>query len=275
MKEFPWIDIAKQWAVTKGIAFLTHFAVFLVLLLIGSRVIEGIVRVADAALVRTPRVRPMLRTFAVNVLRKTLWVVLLMIALPRIGIEIGPLVAGLGVMGFVAGFAFQESLSNLAAGIMILLNEPFVAGDYIEAGGHAGSVQELNMMATTMFTGDNRVIMIPNRVIWGSSIVNYSKNRTRRVDMTLGVGYSTDIPKACALIREIVESDARVLKGPAPVIELAEFGDSSMNIVVRPWVNRADYWDFKFEFNRRIKEAFDKNGIEIPFPQMDVHMAKS
>ncbi len=154
---------------------------------------------------------------------------------------------------------------------MILLNEPFVAGDWIEAGGHSGTVKELNMMATTMATGDNRAIMIPNRVIWGASIINYSKNATRRVDMTVGIGYTSDVQKACSIINDIIAADDRVLTDPKPTIELAEFADSSMNMVVRPWTKKEDYWSFKFAFNRKLKEEFDKNGIEIPFPQMDLH----
>jgi len=272
MQEAQFIEMARQWVLTKGILFLTDLGIFLLLLLVGSQVIRSIARVAEATLERTPKIRPMLASFALNILRKALWVLLLMIALPRIGIEIGPLVAGLGVAGFVVGFAFQESLSNLAAGIMILINEPFVAGDFVEAGGHAGSIKELNMMATTMSTGDNRAIMIPNRVIWGSSIINYSKNDTRRIDMTVGIGYSSDVTKACSLIKDLIDADERFLKDPAPTIELAEFGDSSVNLIVRPWTKKEDYWSAKFAFNKNLKESFDKNGIEIPFPQMDVHL---
>ncbi len=268
MDNSQYFALAKEWLMSKGLVAMTDFVIFLLLLLVGSQIIAAIARVTEAALERMPRVRPMLASFTLNVLRKTLWVVLLMVALPRIGIDIAPLVAGLGVMGFVVGFAFQESLSNLAAGVMILLNEPFVMGNYIQAGGHSGTVKELNMMATTMFTVDNRVITIPNRVIWGSSIINYSKNDTRRIDMNVRIGYASDLQKATAILHEILAADDRVLKDPKPVIELNEFGDSSMDLIVRPWVKRSDYGDVKFAFNRKLKEAFDREGIERATPQV-------
>jgi small conductance mechanosensitive channel len=275
MKEAEWIELSRDWLLTKGLGFAADFAVFLLLLLVGSQIIRAVVHVADEALERAPRVRPMLRTFTLNVLRKTLWVILLMVALPRIGIEIGPLVASLGVAGFIIGFAFQESLSNLAAGVMILLNEPFIAGDYVEAGGHAGTVRDLNMMATTMTTPDNKAITIPNRVIWGKSIVNYSKNPTRRIDMTVSIDYSADVGEACAVVKKLLDADERVLKDPAPAIELNDFGESSVNLIVRPWVQRADYGAVKFAFNRNLKDAFAEKGIEIPFPQIDVRLSKT
>jgi len=272
MEELSWLESARMWLVDQGPGFIVDIVVFLLILIIGKFVIGGVVKVARKTLVKSERVNEMLLKFAVDTLRKALWIIVLMVALPRLGVDIAPLIAGLGVAGFVIGFAFQESLSNLAAGVMILLNQPFTIEHYVEAGGHAGSIKELNLMATTMLTPDNRKIVIPNRSIWGGSIVNYSAMDTRRIDMVIGIGYSSPIGKARDILMNILNSDKRVLKDPEPTIEINELADSSVNFVFRPWCNSGDYWPLKFNLMRSVKEAFDKEGIEIPFPQTDVHL---
>jgi len=200
-----------------------------------------------------------------------MWVIVLMIGLSQLGIDIGPMVAGLGVTGFVLGFAFQESLSNLASGFMILLNRPFEVGHYIEAAGTAGTVKELTMMATTLNSPDNKKVTIPNRAIWGGTITNYSAEDTRRVDLVVGIGYGADIGKAKEVIMGALTANEQVLADPEPVVEVVEMADSSVNLVVRPWANTDDYWAVYFALNHSIKEALDAEGLEIPFPQMDVH----
>jgi small conductance mechanosensitive channel len=193
-------------------------------------------------------------------------------ALPRLGVDVGPLIAGLGVAGFIIGFAFQESLGNMAAGLMIVLNKPYQIGNYIEAAGSSGSVKELNMMATTLLTPDNKKIIIPNSKVWGDSITNYSAMPTRRVDMTVGISYGSDIGKAIETIKSIIDADDRILNDPGPMIEVVELGDSSVNLCVRPWCNTGDYWSVYFDTTRKMKESLDAAGIEIPFPQMDIHV---
>ena len=194
-----------------------------------------------------------------------------MIAIQRFGIEIGPLVAGLGVTGFIVGFACQESLANLAAGIMIALNQPFQVGDLVEISGVTGFVDETNMMATKLHTPDNKRIVAPNGSIWGSTITNYSALDTRRVDLVMGVSYSSDIGKAKEVINSVLKANEMVLYNPEPTVEVVEMADSSVNLVVRPWCKTPDYWNVYFSVNHAAKEALDQAGIEIPFPQMDVH----
>ncbi|MBD3234998.1 MAG: mechanosensitive ion channel [candidate division Zixibacteria bacterium] len=272
MEEISWLESIRAWIVEKGPAFAVDVLVFLLIIIIGKIIISAIVNVLRKALMKSGRVNEMLQKFAVDISRKVMWVIVLMVALPRLGIDIAPLIAGLGVAGFVIGFAFQESLGNLAAGVMILVNQPFTTGHYVEAGGHAGSVTELNLMATTMLTPDNRKIVIPNRAIWGGSIVNYSAMDTRRIDLVIGIGYSSPIGKARDILMNILNSEERVLKDPAPTIEVIELADSSVNFVYRPWCKTGDYWPLRFYLMRAVKEEFDKEGIEIPFPQTDVHL---
>ncbi len=270
-QELTWLKKGQEWLIENGADFVVNIIIFLLIIIIGRFVIKGLIKVTRRLCKRSSRITETLENFLVSVVGKVLWVVLLMVALPRLGIDIAPLIAGLGVTGFIVGFAFQESLGNLAAGLMLLLNAPFKIGDYIEAGGHAGAVKELNLMATTLLTPDNKKIVIPNRGIWGGSIVNYSAMDTRRVDMTVGISYSADIGKAIEVISGRLKNIPQILPEPAPMIELVEMADSSLNLVVRPWVNTADYWDVFFAANRSIKEGLDEAGIEIPFPQVDVH----
>lgn len=265
------LDAVHNWLLTTGMDLGLKIVAFLITLIVASFVIKIVCGITGKALNKAKRVSDMLEQFTLSVLRKVLWVVAFMVALPCLGIDVGPMIAGLGVGGFIIGFAFQESLGNLAAGLMLLLNEPFKVGDLIEGGGHLGKVNELNMMATTMTTGDNKLIVIPNRIVWGSSIINYSALDTRRVDMTVGISYAADINTARATIKSVVDAHELILKEPAVQIELVEMADSSLNLVVRPWCKNADYWGVYFSLNQQIKEALDAKGIEIPFPQMDLH----
>jgi small conductance mechanosensitive channel len=271
MEELELVQKAQEWVFENGVQFATNLVVFFLILIVGRFAIKGVLRVTGHVLHRSDRITETLAKFLTNVMSKLLWVVLMMIALPRLGIDIAPLIAGLGVTGFIVGFAFQESLGNLAAGLMIILNAPFKIGDFIEGGGHAGSVQEINMMATTLLTPDNKKVVIPNSKIWGGPVVNYSAMDTRRVDLTVGISYSANIGQARDVINQVLKSNELILADPAPVVELVEMADSSVNLVVRPWSKTADYWDVFFAVNRAIKEKFDEAGIEIPFPQVDVH----
>lgn len=275
MGEENWVETTKNWLYDAGPGLLNDALIFIALLIVGRIVISMICRVAGKALKRAPRVSDLLQKFALDTLRKVLWVIILMIALPHIGIDVAPLIAGLGVAGFVIGFAFQESLGNLASGVMILLNQPFKNGDFVDCGGHSGVIRELNLMATTMTTGDNKKIIIPNKSVWGGSIVNFSAMDTRRVDLTFGIGYTSDIAKAKETLLSILAGNSKILKDPEPVVEVVELADSSVNFVCRPWCASGDYWGVYFEVTRKVKEEFDRAGLEIPFPQMSVHMSKT
>ena len=214
----------------------------------------------------------LLRRMLVSIVRNLIIILGILIALSQIGISLGPLLAGLGVAGFVIGFALQDSLSNFASGMMILVYRPFDVGDLIEAGGVSGKVSKMSLVNTTILTLDNQTIVVPNNKIWGDVVRNVTAQTMRRVDMMFGISYSDDIPKTERVLQEIVDSHEKVLAEPAPIVRLHELADSSVNFIVRPWVKKEDYWDVYWDITRSVKMRFDEEGISIPFPQRDVHI---
>ena len=214
----------------------------------------------------------LLRRMILSITRNSIIVIGLLVALSQVGIRIGPLFAGLGIVGFVVGFALQDSLSNFASGLMILLYRPYDVGSLIEAGGVFGTVSKMSLVNTTVMTFDNQTIVMPNNKIWGDVIKNVTAQKTRRVDMVFGISYTDDIPKAETIFKEILDSHGKVLKDPEPIVRLHELADSSVNFIVRPWVATGDYWDVYWDITRTIKLRFDSEGISIPFPQRDVHI---
>ncbi len=269
--ELAYLDKIKEWLAVNGASFLVNVVVVLIILFIGKIVISAISKSLSISIKKSGRISELLETFVINITSKVLWVIVIMLAIQKLGIAIGPLVAGLGVSGFILGFACQESLSNLAAGIMIALNQPFQVGDYVEIGGTSGFVDGTNMMATTLHTPDNKQIVVPNGKVWGSTITNYTALDTRRVDLVMGVSYSADIGSARDVIHSVLKENEMVLDDPGSTVEVVEMADSSVNLVVRPWCKTENYWNVYFSVNRASKEALDRAGIEIPFPQMDVH----
>jgi small conductance mechanosensitive channel len=266
------LDVAVRWIAENGISFTVNLLVSALLLVIGSLVIRMLTDATKKALQRSGRVNNLLENFLCSLVSKIAWILLFMIVIQRLGVNIAPLIAGLGVTGFIVGFAFQESLGNLAAGMMIAINHPFRVGDLVEIGGIMGTVKELNMMAATLATPDNKKIVVPNKIIWGSPITNFTAVDKRRMEIAVGISYGADIGKARRVALEVLRAHPLVLKNPEPVAEVNSFGESSVNLVLRPWATPDDYWKAFFELNRQVKEAFDKNGVEIAFPQMDVHM---
>ena len=195
-----------------------------------------------------------------------------MAAIAQLGIQTTSFIAVLGAAGFAIGLALQGSLGNFAAGVMMIIFRPFKAGDFVEAAGIAGVVEEIKIFTTTLRTGDNKTIIVPNSNITSSIIVNYSAKPTRRVDLTVGVSYSDNLDKVREVISGIIAADDRVLVDPGPTIAVSELADSSVNFAVRVWVNGSDYWPVFFDLNETIKKRFDEEGISIPFPQQDVHV---
>jgi small conductance mechanosensitive channel len=195
------------------------------------------------------------------------------IAIGFLGIDVGSAVISLSVVsGFVFGFAFQETLGNLAAGFMVAITKPFRVGDYVDVAGNAGSINHVGASITTMTTYDNRRIVIPNSKIWGNPIVNYTALNQRMIDMKVGISYGDDIGKAINVTMNVIKKHEKVISDPAPIVAVADLGDSSVDLLVRPWVQTSDYWTVRRDLTRQIKEAFDKEGISIPFPQTDVHL---
>ena len=193
-------------------------------------------------------------------------------ALAKFGVQTTSFVAVIGAAGFAVGFALQGSLANFAAGVLILLLRPFKVGDDIMGAGEAGTVKEITLFTTVLATADNIKVLVPNGKLFGDVIKNASAYATRRVDLQVGIGYGSDIDKAYGVINDLLKQDTRILSEPAPQIAVAELADSRVNFVIRPWVKKGDYWPVRFDLTRGIKEALDKNGIEIPFPQRAVHM---
>ena len=195
-----------------------------------------------------------------------------LVALSQVGFEVAPLLAGLGVVGFIVGFALQDTLGNFASGVMILLYRPYDVSDLVEVAGVGGRVKDMNLVSTTILTLDNQTLVIPNSKIWGDVIKNITAQTNRRVDMVFGIGYADDIERAERVLEEIVEAHDKVLEDPAPNVRLHNLGDSSVDFVVRPWVATDDYWEVHWDITREVKMRFDAEGISIPFPQRDVHV---
>ncbi|PKP33944.1 MAG: mechanosensitive ion channel protein MscS [Bacteroidetes bacterium HGW-Bacteroidetes-17] len=215
---------------------------------------------------------PSLQPFLTSFLGIFLKILLIISVMGMVGIEMTSFIAVLGAAGLAVGMALSGSLQNFAGGVLILTFKPFKVGDYIEAQGHAGVVQLIHVFNTILTTPDNKTIIIPNGALSNASMVNYSTQTTRRVDLKFGTGYQDNIDKTKAVLKYIIESDKRILKDPEPVIAVSELADSSINFVVRPWVNVTDYWDVYFDLHEKVKKAFDNEGISIPYPQQDVHI---
>jgi small conductance mechanosensitive channel len=210
--------------------------------------------------------------FVCSILR---WLGLLFVtiaALSQLGVDTTSLVALIGAAGLAIGLSLQSSLANLAAGVMLIVFKPFRQGDFVDAGGAMGTVDSISIFTTVMTTPDNKEVIVPNGAIIGGNITNFSARPTRRIDMVFGVSYSDDLRKTRAILEEIIAADTRVLPEPAPVITVGELADSSVNFLVRPWVNAADYWAVLWDTTEAVKLRFDEAGISIPFPQMDVHV---
>jgi small conductance mechanosensitive channel len=214
----------------------------------------------------------MLVDFLANIIYTVLLLAVVMAALDHLGIQTTSLLAVFGAAGLAIGLALKDSLGNFSSGVMIILFRPFKVGDFVEAGGATGVVEQVRMFATTFRTGDTREVIVPNSQIYGGMITNYSAKETRRIDLVFGIGYGDDIAKAKRIIEDIMREDGRILDDPAPAIAMAELADSSVNFNVRPWVKSADYWPVRADLLENVKLAFDANDVSIPFPQTDVHV---
>ena len=200
--------------------------------------------------------------------------IVLVAVLNLFGIETTSLIAIFASAGLAVGLALQGTLSNFAAGVMLLIFRPIRVGDFVEVAGQAGTVKEITIFNTIMHTGDNVLIVIPNGAVYGDVVKNYSYNDTRRIDLVMGIGYGDDIGQAIQIIERVVTGDSRTLTDPAPVIAVAELGDSSVNLVVRPWCNASDYWTLRWDLTRKLKEELEAGGCNIPYPQSDVHIVE-
>ena len=253
----------------------THYgpgvAGFVAILALGWFISRSITRLLRAGLTRN-EVDQTLVGFVCNLSYMALMTLVAITALGQLGVNTTSFAAIIGAAGLAVGFALQGSLGNFAAGVMLILFRPFKTGDFIEAAGVAGVVEDVQVFATILRTGDNKEITVPNGSITGGSIVNYSTKPTRRIDLVFGIGYDDDLAHAKQILHDVVSADQRILADPPPVIAVSELADSSVNFVVRPWVTSGDYWPVLFSLTENVKLEFDKQGISIPFPQTDVHI---
>jgi small conductance mechanosensitive channel len=243
-----------------------------ILLLILGRIAAGLARKIVKRMLDRTKTDPTIVSFVGSFTYVLILTFVVLAALAQFGVQTASFIAILGAAGFAVGFALQGSLANFAAGILVLVLRPYKVGDYIDAAGVAGTVMEIKLFTTVLATPDNIKIMVPNGKIYGDIIKNISAYDTRRVDLVVGIGYGSSIPKAHEVLTSLIREDTRILPDPAPQIAVSELADSSVNLVVRPWVRKEDYWPVKLDLTRKIKEAFDANGIEIPFPQQVVHL---
>ena len=273
-------DASATWTVVTGwltsaeggIRLAKRVSLFLVIILVSWALATVLGKAIKKAVVKIHSASELLKDFIVNITRKIVFVIGFVVALSMLGINIGPLLAAIGAAGFIVGFALQGTLSNFAAGIMILVYRPYDVGDLVDICGTFGKVEAMTIVSTTLRKLDNQKVIVPNNMIWGDIITNATGTSKRRVDMVFGVGYSDDIAKAQKILEEILENHEAVLKDPAPVVRVHELGDSSVNFVVRPWVETQNYWDVYWDVTRNVKERFDAEDVSIPFPQRDVHL---
>jgi small conductance mechanosensitive channel len=268
-----WIDNGKQWLIDNGPSWIFKLIVFVFIIFVFKLLANVVRRLVRQALSSSKlRLSQLLQEFFVSVVGKVVLLLGLLVALSQLGFQLGPLLAGLGIVGFIVGFALQDTLSNFASGMMILIYRPYDVGDFVEAGGVMGKVKQMNLVSTTVATVDNQRVVVPNSKIWGDVIRNVTAEEVRRIDMVFGISYQDDLDHAERVLREILDGHERVLDDPQYVVRLHTLGESSVDFVVRPWVNTADYWDVYWDITREVKRRFDIEGISIPFPQRDVHL---
>ncbi|MBT6320499.1 MAG: mechanosensitive ion channel [Porticoccaceae bacterium] len=261
------IEMLQELAMLYGVQLILALAIFIV----GKWVVKRIASIVQRILAKN-NVDPAIEHFVSSLVSWTLLFFVVIASLGQLGIQTASFVAILGAAGLAVGLALQGSLANFAAGVLILIFRPFKVGDFIEVAGVSGVVQKIQIFTTELHSPDNKKIIVPNGGVISGNITNYSANETRRVDMVFGIGYSDDIDAAKAVLQSVVASEPRVLRVPAPTIAVVELADSSVNLVCRPWVNTADYWDVYFNITEAAKKALDAQGISIPFPQRDIHI---
>ena len=273
--EITSFDWAGLWTTVQGagIEFGMKTVVAIVIFVVG-RIAASMLTKGLRKLMQAQEVDKILETFVSNLVYWTVMIFVIIAAINQIGVQTTSLIAVMGAAGLAVGLALQGSLSNFAAGVLIVMFRPYRVGDFVEAAGIAGVVEQVQILTTILRTGDNKRIIVPNSQIMGSIITNYSANDKRRIDMVFGVSYSDDLDKVRANLEELIAADERILKDPAPVIAVSELADSSVNFIVRPWVATADYWAVFWDLTEAVKKRFDREGISIPFPQQDVYIHK-
>lgn len=268
-----WLNTAKDQAINHGPTLVFKLFIFSLILFVAGLAGKLVKKIVSNTVSNSKlNFSKLLQDFFTSLSGKAVFTIGVLIALSQLGIELGPLLAGFGIAGVIIGFALQDTLSNFASGMMILIYRPYDVGDLINAAGVSGRVSHMSLVSTTIKTLDNQRLIIPNNKIWGDTINNITAEHQRRVDMTFGIGYGDSIEQAEAVLKSIVEAHPKVQKVPAPLIKLHVLGESSVDFIVRPWAKPEDYWDVYWDITREVKMRFDAEGISIPFPQRDVHI---
>ena len=266
-----WWDAGAKFVTEQGLSLAGNLLAALVIFIVGRWVSKLLTRLVTRLLTKA-NVDETLTKFLVNIVYALLLVFVVLAAVNRLGVDTTSFAAVLAAAGLAVGFALQSSLSNFASGVMLILYKPFEVGDFVDAGGSKGVVEEIHLFSTLMRTGDNVQIIVPNSQIIGGTITNFSAKDTRRIDLVVGCGYGDDLRAVKDFLVELLAADDRILEDPEPVVAVNELGDSSVNFVVRPWVGAADYWAVRWELNEKIKLGFDERGFNIPYPTQDVHV---
>jgi small conductance mechanosensitive channel len=268
-----WGKVIKDQTINNGPSLTFKILVFLFILFAASLVAKIVTQIISKT-VRASKLQfsQLLQDFFISLSSKIVFALGLLIALSQLGFELGPLLAGFGIAGVIIGFALQDTLSNFASGMMILIYRPFDVGDLINAANVTGRVSHMSLVSTTIKTLDNQRLIVPNNKIWGDTINNITAEHQRRVDMTFGISYSDNVEHAETILKNIVEQHPKVQTHPEPIVKLHTLGESSVDFIVRPWVKPDDYWEVYWDITRAVKIRFDAEGISIPFPQRDVHI---
>lgn len=251
----------------------TKILLALVIFIIGKSIANILQRVT-ISLMKKRRIDDTVVSFLSNMVWTVVFAFTIVATLSQFGVQTASLVAVIGAAGLAIGLALQGSLSNFAAGVLIVIFRPCRIGDYIEAAGVAGTVEEITIFSTRLITPDNKVVIAPNSAIMDGTITNYSARQQRRLDLTIGVAYDADIALVKKVLNQVIDDNLLCLDTPEPTVGILELADSSINFAVRPWVNTPDYWSAFFSMQEEMKAALDEAGIEIPFPQLDLHMQK-
>ncbi|WP_087016249.1 mechanosensitive ion channel family protein [Thaumasiovibrio subtropicus] len=268
-----WSSAALEWLLENAPQHVFKLLIFLLILLL-TRAVSKLTKKAVSHAVSTKNlsISKLMQDFFISMSGKAVWVIGILVGLSQIGINLTPILTGFGIAGVIIGFALQDTMSNFAAGMMLLIYRPFDVGDFVYAGGVDGKVSHMSLVNTTIRTFDNQIIIVPNSKIWGDVIKNVTHERVRRVDMIFGIGYADDLLKAEAVLNDIVATHPAVLRSPEPLIKVQTLNTSSVDFIVRPWVKTDDYWDVYWDVTKEVKLRFDREGITIPFPQQDVHL---
>ena len=265
--------------VQQGITILTTYGLKIIgailILMVGRMAASWTATAVNRWLEKSGKVDDTLRPFFSNFARYVVLIITVLAVLSQFGIETTSLIAVLGAASLAIGLALQGTLSNVAAGVMLLIFRPFKVGDFVETAGIAGTVKSISLLVTELATPDNVQILAPNNQVWGTIVKNFSHHATRRVDLVMGIDYTDDIDKAIQVVTSVATADARISQEPAPMVVVGNLGDNSVDLTIRVWCNAGDYWGVKFDMTKTLKQRFDAEGISIPFPQRTVHMVNA